>query len=92
MDRHDTCQLAAELAQLVQEHLPCGERRAITIELGVGECDLAINDMIGAVARQACPLPGDLIARLRDWVDRHDQTACTARAQLRRDVDGLRCA
>jgi hypothetical protein len=46
----DPAALAEELAQLTCSHLPWSDQRVITLELGVGECDLAIDDMVrGAV-------------------------------------------
>jgi len=45
MDRRDVSALAGELAQLTCEHLPWSDQRVIAIELAVGECDLALDDM-----------------------------------------------
>jgi hypothetical protein len=50
MDHHDVVALAEELAQCACQHLPWSDQRVIALELGVGECDLAIDDMVrGAV-------------------------------------------
>jgi len=47
MERRYVSALAEELAQLTCRHLPRTDQRVITLELGVGECDLAIHDMVG---------------------------------------------
>jgi len=79
-----------ELAQLTCRHLPWTDQRVIALELGVGECDLVIDDMVrGAVP--ACPVPGHIIARLHEWLDGYGATACTDDAQLRGYVNRLRC-
>ena len=50
MERRYVSALAEELAQLTCRHLPWTDQRVIALELGVGECDLAIDDMVrGAV-------------------------------------------
>jgi len=50
MDHRDVSALADQLAQCTCQHLPWSDQRVIAIELGVGDCDLAIDDMVrGAV-------------------------------------------
>jgi hypothetical protein len=92
MERRNVSALAEELAQLTCRHLPWTDQRVITLELGVGECDLAIDDMVRGAVHSACPVPGDIIARLHEWLDGYDATACTDQAQLRGYVNRLRCA
>ena len=92
MERRYVSALAEELAQLTCRHLPWTDQRVIAIELGVGECDLAIDDMVRGAVHLACPVPGHIIARLHEWVDGYDATACTDEAQLRGYVNRLRCA
>ena len=90
MERRYVSALAEELAQLTCRHLPGTDQRVIALELGVGECDLVIDDMVrGAVP--ACPVPGHIIARLHEWLDGYGATACTDDAQLRGYVNRLRC-
>ena len=50
-------------------HLPWSDQRVIALELGVGECDLALDDMVRGAAHRACPVPGHIIARLHEWLD-----------------------
>ena len=62
MDHCDVSKLAEELAQVTCGHLPWSDQRVIALELGVGECDLALDDMVrGAAhradANQAAPTP-----------------------------------
>jgi hypothetical protein len=64
MDRRDVSALAEELAQLTCEHLPWSDQRVIAIELGVGQCDLAIEDMVRGAFHGACPVPSHIAARL----------------------------
>ena len=92
MERRYVSALAEELAQLTCRHLPWTDQRVIAIELGVGECDLAIDDMVRGAVHLACPVPGHIIARLYEWLDGYDATACTDPAQLRGYVNRLRCA
>jgi hypothetical protein len=92
MDHRDVSALAEQLAQSTCQHLPRSDQRVIAIELGVGECDLAIDDMVRAAVRGACPVPVHVIARLHEWLDGYDATACTDPAQLRGYVNRLRCA
>ena len=92
MERRNVSALAEELAQLTCRHLPWTDQRVIALELGVGECDLAIDDMVRGAVHSACPVPGHIIARLHEWLDGYDATACTDPAQLRGYVNRLRCA
>jgi hypothetical protein len=92
MDDRNVSALADELAQYTCHHLPWSDQRVIAIELGVGECDLAIDDMVRAAAQGACPVPGHIITQLHQWLDTYDATACTDPAQLRSYVNRLRCA
>jgi hypothetical protein len=92
MDHCDVSQLAEELAQVTCGHLPWSDQRVIAIELGAGECDLALDDMVRGLAHRACPVPGHIIARLHEWLDGYDATACADEAQLRGYVNQLRCA
>ena len=69
MERGNVSALAEELAQLTCRHLPWTDQRVITLELGVGECDLAIDDMVRGAVHSACPVPGHIIARLHEWLD-----------------------
>ena len=62
----------------------------IAIELGVGECDLAIDDMVRGAVHEACLVPVHIIARLHEWLDSYDATACTDPAQLRTYVNRFR--
>ena len=66
MERRYVSALAEELAQLTCRHLPWTDQRVIALELGVGECDLAIDDMVRGAVHSACPVPGHIIARLDD--------------------------
>jgi hypothetical protein len=43
MDNSNVSELAEELAQVTCGHLPCSDQRMIALELGVGECDLALE-------------------------------------------------
>ena len=54
----------------------------IAIELGVGEWDLAIDDMVRGAVHGACPVPGHVIARLHEWLDGYDSTAARSTARL----------
>lgn len=92
MDHHDVSALADQLAQCTCQHLPWSDQRVIAIELGVGECDLAIDDMVRGAVHRACPVPDHIIARLHEWLDGYDATACTNPAQLRSYVNRLRSA
>jgi hypothetical protein len=92
MDHRDVSALADELAQCTCQHLPWSDQRVIAIELGVGECDLAIDDMVRGAVHGACPVPGHIIARLHVWLDGYNATACTPPAELRGYVNRLRCA
>jgi hypothetical protein len=92
MDHRDVSALADQLAQCTYQHLPWSDQRVIAIELGVGECDLAIDDMVRGAVHEACPVPVHIIARLHEWLDGYDATACTDPAQLRGYVNRLRCA
>ena len=56
MDHRDVSALADELAQCTCQHLPWSDQRVIALELGVGECDLAIDDMVRAAVHGACPV------------------------------------
>lgn len=75
----------------VGELLPWSDQRVITLELRVGEADLAI-DMVRGAAHGPHPLPADIIARLHERLDGHDLPTCTDAAQLRRYLNRLRCA
>jgi len=57
MDHSDVSELAEELAQVTCGHLPWSDQRVIALELGVGEGDLALDDMVrGApTGRVRCP-------------------------------------
>ncbi|MCV7267984.1 hypothetical protein [Mycolicibacterium doricum] len=92
MDHRDVSALAEELAQCTCQHLPWSDQRVIALELGVGECDLAIDDMVRAAVHGACAIPGHVIARLHEWLDGYNTTACTDPAQLRDYLNRLRCA
>lgn len=92
MDHRDASALANQLAQCICQYLPWSDQRVIAIELGVGECDLAIDDMVRGAVHEACPVPVHIIARLHEWLDGYDATACTDPAQLRTYVNRLRCA
>jgi hypothetical protein len=92
MDRSHVFALAEELAELTCEHLPWSDQRVIALELGVGECDLAIEDMVRATSHEALPVPGRIVARLHEWLDGCDAIARTDAAQLRGYVNRLRCA
>jgi hypothetical protein len=92
VDRSDVLDLAEELSRLTYPHLPWSDQRVITLELGVGEADLAIEDMVRGAAHGACPLPAEIIARLHEWLAGYDSTACTDAALLRGYVNRLRCA
>ena len=92
MDHRDVSALADELAQCTCQHLPWSDQRVIALELGVGECDLAIDDMVRGAVHGACAVPGHIIARLHEWLDGYDATACTDQAQLRGYLNRLRCA
>ncbi len=92
MDRCDVFALAEELAQLTCEHLPWSDQRVIAIELGAGECDLAIDDMVRGAFHGTCPVPGDVVERLHEWLDGCDSIARGDAAQLRGYVNRLRCA
>jgi hypothetical protein len=92
MDRCNVFALAEELAQLTCEHLPWSDQRVIAIELGAGECDLAIDDMVRGAFYGACPVPGRVVERLHEWLDGCDSIACLDAAQLRGYVNRLRCA
>jgi hypothetical protein len=83
VDRCDVSALAEELAQLTCEHLPWSDQRVIAIELDVGECDLAIDDMVRAAFHGACPVPGRIVAELHEWLDGCDAIARVDAAQLR---------
>jgi len=61
----------------VGELLPWSDQRVITLELRVGEADLAIEDMVRGAAHGARPLPADIIARLHEWLDGYDLPTCT---------------
>ena len=41
---------------------------------------------------RGCPVPVHIIARLHEWLDGYNATACTDPAQLRGYVNRLRCA
>src|SRR5882757_7063643 len=92
MDRRDVSALADELAQCTCQHLPRSDQRVIALELGVGECDLAIDDMVRGAVHGAYAVPGHIIARLHEWLNGYNATACTDPAQLRGFVNRLRCA
>jgi hypothetical protein len=92
MDRYDVSALAEELAQLTCEHLPWSDQRVIAIELGVGKCDLAIDDMVRGAAHEACPVPAHIVARLHEWLDGYRATGYTDATQLRGHIRRLRCA
>ena len=92
MDHRAVSALADELAQCTCEHLPWSDQRVIALELGAGECDLALDDMVRAAVHEACPVPGHIITRLHQWLDGYNATACTDPAQLRSYVNRLRCA
>jgi hypothetical protein len=47
---------------LTREHLPWSDQRVIALELGVSDCDLAIEDIV----RWACPVVGCVVARLQE--------------------------
>jgi hypothetical protein len=72
MDHRDVSALADQLAQCTCQHLPWTDQRVIAIELGVGECDLAIDDMVRGAVHGACPVPVHIIARLHEWLDGYD--------------------
>jgi hypothetical protein len=76
----------------VGELLPWSEQRVITLELRVGEADLAIEDMVREAAHGPHPLPADIIARLHQRLGGYDLPTCTDAAQLRRYLNRLRCA
>ena len=61
-------------------------------DLESSEFDLAIDDMVRGAVHGACPVPVHIIARLHEWLDGYDATACTDPAQLRGYVNRLRCA
>ena len=92
MNHSDVSALASELAELTCPHLAWSDRRVIALELGAGECDLAIDDMVRGAVHSPCRLPPEMIARLRIWLDGTDLTACTDKTQLRGYVNQLRCA
>jgi hypothetical protein len=92
MDRCDVSALAEELARLTCEHLPWSDQRVIAIELGAGECDLALDDMVRGAAYEACLVPAHIITRLYEWLDGYGATGCTDAAQLRTYVNRLRYA
>ena len=92
MDDCDVWALAAELAQYTCQHLPWSDQRVIALEMGAGECDLAIDDMVRGAVHRACPVPDRIIARLYVWLDGYNTIACTDRAQLRGYVNRLHCA
>ena len=92
MDHLGVSALADQLAQCTCQHLPWSDQRVIAIELGAGECDLAIDDMVRGAVHGACPVPAHIIARLHEWLDGYDATACTEPAELRGYVNRLRCA
>lgn len=92
VNRSDVWALAEDLAQLTCPHLPWSDQRVIALELGAGECDLAIDDMVRGAAHGPCRLPTDIITRLHAWLEGSDLTACTDKAQLRGYVNRLRCA
>src|SRR3954469_6387318 len=92
MDHRDVSGLAEELAQCTYQHLPWSDQRVIALELGVGECDLAIDDMVQGAVHAACLVPGHIIARLHEWLNGYNATACTDPVQLRGLVKRLRCA
>jgi hypothetical protein len=48
--------------------------------------------MVRGAVHRACPVPAYIIARLHEWLDGYDATACTDPAQLRGYVNRLRCA
>lgn len=92
MDHRDVSALADELAQCTCQYLPWSDQRVVALELGVGECDLAIDDMVRAAVHGACPVPSHIIVRLHEWLDGYNATACTDPAQLRGYLNRLRCA
>jgi hypothetical protein len=92
VDHSDVSALAEELAHLTCRHLPWSDQRVIALELGAGECDLAIDDMVRGAAHEACPLPGRVIEQLHEWLEAYDPTACTNQAQLRGYLNRLRSA
>jgi hypothetical protein len=92
MDHRDVSALADELAQCTCPHLPWSDQRVIALELGAGECDMAIDDMVRGAFHGACPVPGHIIARLHEWLEVYDATACTDPVELRGYVNRLRCA
>src|SRR3982074_2550229 len=82
MDRCHVSELAEELAQVTCGQLPWSDQRGIALELGVA----------GGAAHGAVPGPGHISARLHEWLDGYDATACADDAQLRGYVNQLRCA
>jgi hypothetical protein len=92
MDHRDVSALADELAQCTCQHLPWSDQRVIALELGAGDCDLAIEDMVRAAVHGACAVPGHIIARLHEWLESYNATACIDPAQLRGYLNRLRCA
>src|SRR3954469_14057364 len=92
MDHRDVSALADELAQCTCPHLPWSDQRVIALELGAGECDMAIDDMVRGAFHGACAVPGHIIDRLHEWLEVYDTTACTDPVELRGYVNRLRCA
>ena len=80
--------LETALNEEMTEHLG----RVITLELRVGEADLAIEDIVRGAAHGPHPLSADIIARLYERLDGYDLPTCTDAAQRRRYVNRLRCA
>jgi hypothetical protein len=93
MDRRYVSALAEELAQLTCRHLPWTDQRVIALELGVGECDLASDDMVRAepsIRHVRCPATSS--HGCTSGSTGIDATACTDQAQLRGYVNRLHCA
>jgi hypothetical protein len=88
----DVLDLAEELSRLTYPHLPWSDQRVVAIELGVGEADLAIEDMVRAAAHGSRALPADIIARLHEWLHGYDLPADIDVTHLRACVSRLRCA
>jgi hypothetical protein len=92
VDRSDVLELAEELSRLTYPHLPWSDQRVIKLELGVGQVDLAIEDMVRGAADGSRALPADVIARLYEWLDGYDLPAGIDVTRLRVYVSRLRCA
>jgi hypothetical protein len=92
VDRSDVLDLAEDLSRLTYPHLPWSDQRVITLELGVGEADLAIEDMVRGAAHGSRALPADIIARLHEWLEGYDLPTSIDVTHLRVYVSRLRCA